>query len=120
MFKKLALSLVVFGSVMHIFCCGLPLLLSLTSLAAMLGISGAKMMEVSWFVGSMQGTILMISGLVLAASFATQWLGNRIDCHTDGHCTHEPCDTKKSISNWILIGAACLYVINILIFFATS
>lgn len=119
MLKKTAFFFVILSSFMHVFCCGLPLLLSLTSLAAMLGLSSVKIMHVSWFVGSMQVNILIFSGLVLAGSCVAQWIGNRLDCHTDGHCHHKPCDKKKSLSGWFLIAAVCLYVVNVVIFFIT-
>lgn len=117
MFRKMAFFFVIVSCFMHIFCCGLPLLLSVASLATILGISGAEVLQISWFVGSMKAQILIISGAVLAASLIVQWFASRVDCHTDGHCTHAPCDKKKKFSERMFMVAVCLYGINLLVFF---
>lgn len=116
-FKNISFSFVIISCFMHVFCCGIPLLLSITSVAAMLGVAGVKTFKLSWFIGSIEPQILMISGAILTISLAGQFISNRLDCHTDGHCIHEPCDKKKTFSERLLIIAVCLYVINLLVFF---
>ena len=115
MLKTLSTFFVIMGSLMHIFCCGLPLLLSITSFATTLGISSLSIFEVGWFE-PIENYVLIIMGLMLALTYFVNRSSKKLDCTEDGSCTHPPCDEKKDISGYLLKIATVLYLVNIAIF----
>ena len=115
MLKTLSTFFVIMGSLMHIFCCGLPLLLSITSLATTLGISSLSIFEVEWFE-PIENYILIVMGVMLAVTYVVNRSSKKIDCTQDGLCEHPPCDEKKDISGYLLKIATVLYLVNITIF----
>ena len=114
--QKLTLGFIITTFVMHIFCCGLPLLIGVTNLAAVVGMTGAGAVHPEWFE-AIELPALIISGVMLFLGFVLQTISRRVDCRTDGACAHEPCDTKKSLSEKVLLIAAALYVVNLALFF---
>ena len=114
--QRLAYSLILSSFIMHLFCCGIPLMMSITSLTALVGITSGEMLHHSWF-GRYEVELLAVSGAILFFTGGLQWISRRIDCRTDGHCAHEPCDPKKDLSGHIFAGAATLYLLNLAIFF---
>lgn len=110
---------IVLGScLMHVFCCGIPLLLALTNIAAMFGIAGAGTLHSHWFE-QFEVTVLVLAGGMLALTGLIQLVSNRINCRTDGHCSHEPCDKKKTLSQHMFTFAVLLFALNVLLFFAS-
>tara|TARA_B100001123_G_scaffold59061_1_gene63746 strand:- start:1626 stop:1940 length:315 start_codon:yes stop_codon:yes gene_type:complete len=99
---------------MHVFCCGLPLAMSLISLGTMVGVTGLQLPVFDWFgrnepyIMAISGVLLLITGLMLAAA-------QRINCRTDGHCVHPPCDEKKDYTVLIFTVAVALYAGNSLL-----
>ncbi|MCI5049904.1 MAG: hypothetical protein MRY32_06195 [Rickettsiales bacterium] len=115
MLQRLAYSFVIGSCLMHLFCCGLPLLMSITSLAALVGITSGDLLGLSWF-SHYSHEIMAFSGVVLVASIAVHIISSRINCRTDGDCVHEPCDEKKDYSRHLLVMATVLFVVNQLLF----
>ncbi len=116
-FQRLATSLVISSSLVHVFCCGIPLLLSLTSLAALLGVSGGELIDHAWFE-QYEVSLLVISGVVLACAALAHIISRAINCRKDGACTHKPCESKKDISGRILFICTAIYAVNMVLFFA--
>ena len=114
MFKYLSPFLVILSCGMHIFCCGIPLFLSISSLGAMLGISGAAF-EIEWFE-AIEDKVFIISGLVLLFSIFTQSFFNQDDYCDDETCTIGDHNAfQKNLTRLAVI----LYLINIVIFFSS-
>lgn len=113
MFKYLAPSLVIVGCVMHLFCCGIPLLLSLTSLASTLGIASGSMLGATWYQ-QIEQELVLTSGVILFWTLVAHMVSSKLNCQEDAGCNHAPCEEKKSLSFKLLLGASCLYLLNML------
>lgn len=98
---------------MHVFCCGLPLLLSITSIAAIFGVSSLHIFEIEWFE-AVEDYVLIISGIVLAVTYVADRYSKKLDCLKEGFCSHPPCSEKKRASSYILKIAIGLYVVNVM------
>lgn len=104
---------------MHIFCCGIPLLLSITSLGAMLGITSAEYFEFEWFE-AIEDKVLIFSGVILAITAGFRMYSSKIKCAENNHCCEETsCEKGRDISGLIFKGALILYSINLIILFAS-
>jgi len=112
MLRYLAPSFVIASGVMHLFCCGIPLVLSITSLSAVFGFSSGSALELEWFE-AIEQELMVVSGAILLATFAAQVMSRRLNCYEDAACCDSPCDGKKTISTYLLIGASFLYLINL-------
>ena len=110
--QQFSVSFVIGSAFMHIFCCGIPLLLNVLALVSSLGITGIEFSHSGWFEMTEQ-SLIIASGALLAISLLVQFISDRINCIEDGACHHEPCETKKDFSRIILIGAVALYAINL-------
>jgi len=113
MFKYIAPSFVIMSCAMHLFCCGIPLLLSITSLATVFGISSFSVFEIEWFE-VIEQELIVASGVVLLMTIIANVISQRLNCYEDVGCCDEPCGDRKSISTYLLIGASFLYLINLL------
>jgi len=99
------------GGLIHLFCCGLPLALSMLSLTSVFGIRNTEWMHQGW-LGRNELEIFVFSGLVLLITGLAQYIAYRINCRTDGHCHHKPCDSKKRLARAVFAAAICLYLFN--------
>lgn len=105
--------IIICGSLVHIFCCGIPLLLSISSLASIIGIHSLAMFEVEWFE-AIEGYVLLISGFLLIVTIAADQISKKMNCVESNVCQHEPCDKKKRVSSYMLKIALILYSLNLL------
>ena len=103
---------------MHLFCCGLPMLLSIGTLAAIFGLSGGEWLHPEW-LHDYETMLLIASGALLFITGAAQWISARINCRTDGHCHHEPCNNKKRLAQRLYIIAVGLFAVNLSIMLLT-
>lgn len=117
MLRRMAFSFIALSSLMHIFCCGIPLLLSLTSVVTLFGLSSTKLLHLSWFVGAAQEELLIISGIALVISFIALHAHDRTHANSEKPCASIACNEKKSISHWTIKVASGLYGMNILLYF---
>ena len=115
MLKTVSTYFIILGSLMHIFCCGLPLLLSFTTIAAVFGISSLSIFEIEWFE-AIESYLLIIMGIMLALTYIINRFSTKLDCLESGFCAHPPCGEKKDISSYLLRFAIVLYFVNIVIF----
>ncbi len=100
---------------MHLFCCGIPALMAMTSLAALLGVSSGSLWEWEWYE-AIEFYVLIASGLLLAISAISYILGRKLDCSEESECSHAPCDERKEYYGILLFTAGALYVFNIAVF----
>jgi len=116
--ERLTYALLVSSALMHIFCCGIPLILALMNMTVVFGIAGAGALHSGWFE-QFEMTVLVVSGTLLVVTGLIQFISGRVDCRTDGICAHQPCDKKKHLSKRIFQFAVVLYIINLALFLAT-
>ena len=103
----------------HIFCCGIPLLVSGLSLLTGIGMMSAMPSGLNALHEVMhvyEVPMIMGSGLILLVGWGLHFYSERIDCLDTG-CIHEPCEKKKKVVSRVLYGATMLFLINILVFF---
>ncbi len=96
----------------HVFCCGLPMVATLLSLGTVAGSTlgfGALHDQMHAY----ETTIIVFSGVMLALSFVSLLVSKRLNCHTDGHCHHEPCAPKKQTSHTLFLVALVLFLVNL-------
>lgn len=113
--ERITLTLVISSCLMHVFCCGLPLLASLLNMAASLGIASAEVAHSEWFEQFERGAIAL-SAVMLVVTGIILYVSRRVDCRKQGMCVHPPCDNKKSMSLLIYRVTAVLFAVNLLIF----
>lgn len=106
----------------HIFCCGLPTVVSILSLISGLGfvVSMPFALErLHEFLHQYELHIMVFSGFMVVLGWVLHEFSRRMDCHDTG-CHHPPCDTKKNRSTKVLIFASALFCINLVIYFGFS
>ncbi|MDG1286566.1 MAG: hypothetical protein P8P30_03265 [Rickettsiales bacterium] len=110
-----SLSFILLGSLMHLFCCGIPTLLALTSLAAVLGISTGAVGEWEWYE-AIESYVLVASGVLLLFSIIAYAMSRYVDCSAQESCTHLPCERRKDHYRSILIAVTVLYAFNLALY----
>lgn len=102
----------------HVFCCVLPSVVTLLSLATNLGLMTVMpgfLLELHEAIHHYELAIIVFSGVVLAVGWIVQVGSSRVDCHDHG-CHHPPCDPRKKMNGRILIVASILFGANIFIY----
>ena len=110
---------VILSQLTHIFCCGLPFLVSFLSFFSILGISTtlpAMFLELHDMLHIWELPILIFSGAMVAFGWGLHVLSMRLDCRSTG-CGHEPCGPKKGRSALVLQLASVLFLINCVAYF---
>lgn len=102
----------------HVFCCGLPGVVSMLSLLTGLGMVSTLppvLENLHESIHQYEVPILIFSGVILVLGWALDAMSHKIDCHDTG-CTHPPCAPKKNSAHKILILSTLLFVINVAIY----
>jgi hypothetical protein len=112
----LAYSLVIGCSLMHIFCCGIPLLTTIIGLSTTLGFITGGILENPLFESfeRFEIEIMILSGLMLLLAFILKFRANKMNC-----CETEEkkfCSESEKINNIFLKISSVLYLFSILIF----
>jgi hypothetical protein len=102
-------------NLVHLLCCGLPLLLSFTTLAAWAGVSSLHNTHLS-LLHHYDTEIIIASSILLLITALTHIISRRLDCVEDNACHHPPCDKEKIASQRIFLLATILWGINLLHF----
>lgn len=122
LFHRFVHWVVLFTFVGHIFCCGLPLVVSFLSVIVGLGLlSGVlpALDHVHHVVHGYETGLVIFSGVMLALGWIAQWASTRLDCHDTG-CDHPPCDTKKVRNARILGVATALFMFNLIVLLVSN
>ncbi|MCB9991356.1 MAG: hypothetical protein H6867_08235 [Rhodospirillales bacterium] len=115
--KSLALAILV-SETSHIFCCVLPTLFSLVSLATGLGLIAAMptgLEALHEIMHEWEAPMILLSGAIILLGWGAHYLSVKLDCHNTG-CVHEPCGPKKKQAGKILKIASLLFVFNVSIY----
>lgn len=112
----LAYSLVIGCSLMHIFCCAIPLLTTIIGLSATFGFISNGILQIP-LVESFEKfeiEILLLSGIILILAFLLKFRAKKLDC-----CEKEAknfCNTNEKINNLFLKTSGILYLFSIVTF----
>ena len=108
--------MVVLTGLSHIFCCGLPVLVSVLGVSSALGVVGVTTV---WedYLHEWETEILVFSGIMLLVGIFLQFISYKLDCIENAGCQHEPCQPKKKTWFYILLAAVVVYLINVSVFF---
>jgi hypothetical protein len=109
---------IVISETSHVFCCVLPTIFSIMSLATGLGLiaampSGLEIMHEN--LHDWEIPMITASGVIVLLGWVINYIAVKLDCHDTG-CVHEPCGTKKRKASKILKIASVLFVFNLAIF----
>ena len=102
----------------HIFCCALPTLFSLMSLAAGLGLVAAMPPGLEALHAALHDweiPLIVLSGAVVTFGWILHELSRRIDCRSTG-CVHESCSPRKARAHMVLKIASGLFLLNVSVF----
>lgn len=103
----------------HFFCCGIPIIFSLLSLLANVGMIASMPIgldAVHHFMHDYEIPMIAFSGAIIVMGWGIHLIAARLDCRSTG-CAHVPCDKKKARSTRILKIASVLYLINVTAYF---
>jgi hypothetical protein len=88
---------IIISETSHVFCCIMPTIFSIVSLATGLGLLAAMpawMVVLHDMMHDWEIPVIIFSGVVVALGWALYVFSKRIDCHDPG-CVHEPCGRVK-------------------------
>lgn len=114
--KSLGIALIL-SETSHVFCCVLPTLFSILSLAAGLGMITAMpsgLAEFHHMMHKYEVPMISLSGLIVLAGWGIHHTAVKLDCHDTG-CVHEPCGPRKRKAGKVLRVATTLFFFNITI-----
>lgn len=115
--KSLSLAIIA-AETSHVFCCVLPTVVSILSLATGLGLIAAMPAGLEFLhelLHEWEVPMITFSGLILLLGWGIHYLAVRVDCHDTG-CVHGPCAPKKRKAGKILKIASLLFLINVTIY----
>ena len=116
MLRYISSYFLVLTSSIHLFCCVIPFILSVTSLTSSLGFTSLLFFDLEWF--EKFETYSLIFTLIILSLFAISEVNSRkLNCTKNGHCDHPPCDNKKRLVRFNLILSTIIFSFNTLVFF---
>ena len=100
-------------SLMHIFCCGIPLFATIIGLSTTLGFFGGEILNNPLFQGfeKFEIEILLFSGLILMIAFILKFRAKKLDC-----CDKQGkifCGVNEKINNVLLKISSVLYLFSL-------
>ena len=103
----------------HLFCCGIPFVVSVVSLVATTGFFVSLPAGLEYlhdFIHGHEVLVLSVSGLILLLGWVLHAYAKSLDCRRTG-CDHPPCGSSKARSLGILVIATALFVVNAVSYF---
>ena len=110
---------VVASEISHVFCCVLPMTVSLFSLLAGLGMASvmpAGLIAFHNFMHDYETRLIAASGIILLLGWGLHMLSLKLECLNTG-CHHEPCKPKQRKASKVLIIATALFTANLVFYF---
>ena len=108
------------SEITHVFCCGLPVVVSTLSLMASLGLISVLptgIMALHNIMHAYEMPMIIASAAVLALGWALHHISERLNCVKDSDCHHEPCAPKKKKASKVLWFATVLFAVNVSVYF---
>ena len=109
--------LVVASEISHLFCCVLPTLAAVLSLAVGVGLLPTAFTRLHDFIHGYEIPVILFSALMLVLGWWAYWLAKRTDCHSLGHDEHACHKTTDRSKVYLLVGTG-LFAVNLCIFLA--
>lgn len=128
--ERVSLGLQTSSLLVHVFCCGLPLIVNVAALGGLAGITLLPLGFEAWFHQN-EYMIFGLAVVMVAVSGGLQLLSHRHahsthhehhDCDEHGHghavvevpaCDHEDdCEKRSSTGRWLLLASVCLLALN--------
>ncbi len=111
--RKVTSAMAIVTLLPHLFCCVIPLVMSVVGFGASLGLFTLNSSGFEWLI-EYEPHMMAVAGVMLLVGAAVQLISWRIDCRKE-YCTHEPCEPKKKRSLNLFYLASALYVVSLLI-----
>lgn len=108
---------VIFCCSLHFFCCGLPFLLSISSISSTFGLTSLFFINFEWFE-KFETHIYSINSIILVLFLTFEFNSRKLDCSKGSSCQHPPCDKKKNLINLNLYISLFFFTINSMVFFS--
>ena len=108
------------SEITHVFCCGLPVVVSTLSLMASLGLISVLptgIMALHNIMHAYEMPMIIASAAVLALGWALHHISERLNCVKYSDCHHEPCAPKKKKASKVLWFATVLFAVNVSVYF---
>jgi len=114
--KAVAKALNMVSLISHFFCCFLPGLVILVTMATVSGVAvTTEMFGIPEYV---HAQMIYISAVMLVVSGASSYISWKIDCNKNGGCSHEPCKPKKMKYFKLYLVALAFFAFNAVIHFS--
>lgn len=116
--QKTIVTAVLMSEISHVFCCVLPILFSVFSLMAGMGVIGVMpqiFTDIHDVMHAYEVPMIITSGIILLFGWVLYFISRKMDCHDTG-CGHGPCEPRKANAHLILKIATVLFMINITVY----
>jgi len=103
------------SEVSHFFCCGLPMIFSILSLSASLGLTAGMptvFYDLHEVMHGYEKPLIIMSSLIILMGWGLHFIALKLDCRDTG-CAHGPCKPKKKRSAKILMIATAFFCFNV-------
>jgi hypothetical protein len=112
----IAYSIAISCNLMHIFCCGVPLIMTITGLATNFNLYSQNLLSSSVFENfeRFELKVLIFSGLILLLSFILKLKAKKLNCCKENKINF--CSKNEKINSIFLKVASILYIINLTTF----
>lgn len=115
--RRNVILLVIASEISHLFCCVLPTLAAVLSVAVGVGLLPVGFTVLHDVIHGYEIPIIIFSAVMLGLGWWAYWLARRTDCHALGHDEHACHRTTDRSKVYLLVGSA-LFVMNLTIYFA--
>lgn len=108
------------SEVVHVFCCGLPMVFSLLSLLSGIGLIASMPVGLEFLHHLMHDyeiPMIMVAGFIISIGWGVYYVGRQLDCRVEAGCHHQSCTPKKKRSARILVLATLLFAVNVTMYF---
>lgn len=99
----------------HFFCCFLPGVVILVTMATVSG--GVVTTEMFGVPEYIHEQMIYISAVMLVISGISSYISWKIDCSKNGSCSHEPCKPKKMKYFKLYLIAVVFFIFNVVVHF---
>ncbi|QQG35374.1 MAG: hypothetical protein HYS17_07400 [Micavibrio aeruginosavorus] len=105
------------SEVSHLFCCILPTLAAVLSLAVGVGMLPTAFATLHDIIHGYEVPVIIFSAIMLLLGWGAYCMALKTDCHALGHDEHK-CHRTTDRSKIILLIGTCLFFVNLTIYFA--
>ena len=116
MLKYYSSYLVVFGGVAHLICCGIPLILGVSSFISNFSVSNILLLDFE-FLEIAESYLLAFTSLLLLTIISSEIYNKKVKCVEENECCEVvECNSKQKKIKFNIYFSSFLYVINLSLF----